>query len=69
METEIVSYNSSSNASEETYINQFGKALNHLGLLVQVHSHLVLSYARAERIGQSPSVIINPQSGNGLECG
>ena len=51
------------------FIIQFGRALNYSGLLVQVHSRLVPFYARAERIWQSTSVIINPQTGNGLECG
>ena len=36
-----------------------------MGLLVQAHRHLVQSYARAERIWQSPFVIINSQTGNG----
>ena len=32
------------------FIIQFGKALNYSGLLVQVHSQIVQSYACAERI-------------------
>ena len=34
------------------------------GLRVQVHRHWVPFYARAQRIGQSPFVKINPQTGN-----
>ena len=58
------------------YINHFSliifyhsvEALDYSGLLIHVHSHLVQSYARAERIWQSLFVIINPQTGNGLRC-
>ena len=35
--------------------------------LVQVYSLTVQSYARVKRIWQSSSVIINPQTGNGVE--
>ena len=40
--------------------------MNHSGLLIQVHSHLVKSYACLEGIWQSPFVIINHQTGNGV---
>ena len=39
--------------------------MNHSGFLFQVHSHFVQCDARAERIWQSPFVIINPQTANG----
>ena len=49
------------------FIIPFGKALDHSGLSVQVHSQMVLSYGHTERIWQSPFVIINSQTGNGAE--
>ena len=38
------------------------------GLRVQVHSHWVQFYARAQRIWQSPFVMINPRQEMKLEC-
>ena len=42
--------------------------MNYSGPLVRVHSQMVQSYARAEMIWQSSSVIINPRQEMWLKC-